>query len=102
MHTTPLKDNDVVLIITKISGNDSPGLGVLTCTINGDPYALETPEQVGIVLEEAAGINEGDVQAVHINGEKVQLDQLVGDKDAVTVELKRKQPVKKVRASKRK
>lgn len=102
VHTTPLKDNDVVLIITKISGNDSPGLGVLTCTINGDPYALETPEQVGIVLEEAAGINEGDVQAVHINGEKVQLDQLVGDKDAVTVELKRKQPVKKVRASKRK
>ena len=97
VHTTPLKDNDVVLILTKISGNDSPGLGVLTCIINGDPYALETPEEVGVVIKEAAGIDKGDVKAVYINGEEVQLDQLVGDGDAVTVELRQKQPRRKVK-----
>lgn len=88
ISTTPLNDGDVVLILTKIKGNEpAPGEGVLTCTIDGAEYALETPEQLSVVLANVAGYDLRQVRAVFINGEESPLDQLVGAGDEVEVHI---------------
>lgn len=85
VQTTPLEDGNVVLILTKIQGNET-GIAVLTCYVNGEEYALETPVQVGKVLSEVAGIDLGKVKTITINGDAAQADQLVGDGDNVEIE----------------
>lgn len=78
---TPLNDGEVVLILTKIKGNEA----VLTCWIDGSEYALETPAPASTVLAEAAGINPEDVAYILINGEEAELSRLVGGEDRVEV-----------------
>lgn len=85
ISATTLNDGEVILILTKIKGNVAPGLGVLTVTIDGQEYALETPEQLSVVLANVAGYDLRQVRAVFINGEGSPLDQLVGSGDFVVV-----------------
>lgn len=85
--STPLNDGDVVLIITKIKGNDGT-TGVLTCTINDEEYALETPDTIANVLKDVAKINLDDVVSVEVNGDEANLQDLVGDEDYIVVALK--------------
>lgn len=83
--STPLDDYDVVLIITKIQGNEG---GVLTCTINDEDYALETPDTIANVLRGLTNINPDDVVSVTVNGdEEANLEDLIGDGDCIEVEL---------------
>lgn len=85
---TPLNDGDVVLILTKIKGNTDVGDGVLSCTINGEMYALESPEQVGKVLETVLGMDLSKVQSILINGAEAAANQLVGSDDDIKVVMK--------------
>lgn len=86
IQTTPLKDGEVILILTKIKGNaPAPGEGVLTCVINGVEYALETAERIDVVLAQVVGYDLSSVRAVYINGEDSPFDQLVGAGDEVEV-----------------
>lgn len=86
ISTTPLHDGDVVLILTKIKGNaPAPGLGVLTVTIDGQEYALETPEQLGVVLANVAGYDITEIETMLVNGEESPFDQLVGAGDEVEI-----------------
>lgn len=83
---TPLNDGEVVLILTKIKGNGgAPGEGVLTVTIDGQEYALETPERLDVVLANVAGYDLNEVKSILVNGEESPLDQLVGSGDLVVV-----------------
>lgn len=87
---TPLNDGEVVLILTKIKGN---GLldrfrvapAVLTCTINGQEFALETPVEARLVLTEVAGFDLGEVDYILINGAPADPMQLVGNGDVLEV-----------------
>lgn len=81
---TPLNEGDVVLILTKIKGN-AVGEGALTCQINGEEYALETPVEASKVLAEVVGIDLNMVVNILINDESAELSQLVGDGDKVQV-----------------
>lgn len=85
IHSTPLKDQDVVLVLTKIKGN--AGEAVLTCEVNGAEYALETPVTVHHLLAEVVGLDLSEVGAVAVNGDDADLDQLVGAGDEISVEL---------------
>lgn len=85
--STPLNDGDVVLIITKIKGNDGT-TGVLTCTINDEEYALETPDTIANILKDVANINLDDVVSVEVNGEEANLQDLVGDEDYIVISFK--------------
>ncbi len=82
---TPLADFDVVLIITKIQGNEE---GVITCTINGEGYSLETPDTIANILRSLTDINPDDVVSVTVNGEEANLEDLIGEGDYIEVELK--------------
>ncbi len=81
INTTPLEDGQVVLILTKIKGNDA----VITCYIDGKEFALETPVQAQMAMAEAAGIDLDDVDFIRINGEEAELDRLVGSGDRIEV-----------------
>jgi molybdopterin converting factor small subunit len=82
---TPLNNGDVILVLTKIKGNTEPGYGALTCTINGEGYALETPEQIGKVLKDVVGINMDKIQSIMINGIEADSTQLIGSDDDIQV-----------------
>jgi ribosomal 50S subunit-recycling heat shock protein len=79
---TALNDGEVVLILTKIKGND-PGLGVLTCVVNGVEFALETPVEARVVLAQVAGYGLDKIGRILINGDEADLSQLVGDGDTI-------------------
>lgn len=99
VYETPLNDGEIILILTKIQGNDK-GVAVLTCIINDVPYALETPVEVSKVLTEAARFNLAEVKSITINGAVALPDQLVGDNDKIEVEFdKAKQKPKKAKAA---
>lgn len=85
IHTTPLNDGEVILILTKIKGN-APGEAVLTCSVDGVEFALETPDKIGNVLVNVAGYDLSKVKAVRVDGELSPLDQLVGGGDEIEVE----------------
>ncbi len=98
VQTTPLEDGQIILILIKIKGN--AGEACLTCTVNGDEYALETPDDVGNVLRNVVGYDLDEVKTVYINGEASPLDQLVGNGDNITVEfVGDEEPVKVVLAT---
>lgn len=82
---TPLAHFDVVLIITQIKGNEE---GVMTCTINGEGYALQTPDTIANVLRDLTDINPDDVVSVTVSGDEANLEDLIGDGDYIEVELK--------------
>lgn len=84
IYTTPLEDGNVVLIITKIEGNGPETKFVLTCTINGQDYALATPIPIGEVLEDVAEIDLSKVAKVLVNGVKTDPNRLVADGDVIT------------------
>ncbi|MDO8669364.1 MAG: hypothetical protein Q7K65_03670 [Candidatus Buchananbacteria bacterium] len=85
IKTTPLCNGDVILIITKIKGND--GSGVLTCTVNGQDYALETPDTIANILRDVVGIDPDSVISVTVDEEDANLQDLVGNGDEIDVEL---------------
>jgi len=82
---TPLNDGEVVLILSKIKGNE-PGLGALTCMIDGQEFALETPGEIGQILSDVAGYDLSQIRAIFVNGEESPFDQLIGNGDNITVE----------------
>lgn len=83
VQTTALEDGQVILILTKIKGN--AGEACLTCTVNGQAYALESPDQIGNVLRDVVDYDLEEVASVCVNGEVSPLDQLVGNGDEITV-----------------
>jgi len=83
---TALNDGEVILILTKIKGNTSDGLGVITCTVNGQEFATDSPKEVGEFLVEV-GFDLFQVASVRINGELAPHNQLVGNGDTISVEM---------------
>lgn len=82
--STPLNDGDVILIIQKIEGNDGVGIGALTCKVNDDEYALETPGEAQDILP-TLGFSLENVSSFKINGETALLNQLIGLGDVVSI-----------------
>jgi len=82
--TTPLEDDQIVLIVTQIKGN--VGEACLTCIVDGAGYALVSPDEVGNVLRDVVGYDLDEVKTVYINDEASPIDQLVGNGDNITVE----------------
>lgn len=87
--TTPLNGGDVVLVITKIQGNEA---GALTCMINDDQYALETPDTIANVLRDVVGKDPAKVTGVAVDGDEANLQDLVGDGDYIEVEFSDDEP----------
>lgn len=101
VHTTPLENGNVVLILTKIQGNET-GVAVLTCYVNEQEYALETPVEARKVLSEVAGIDPVKIKAITVNGKKAELSQLVGDGDYIVVEIEKAAKPAKLKAKNKK
>jgi hypothetical protein len=69
--------------LTKIKGN--VGEAVLTCRVNGEEYALETPDTVANVLTNVVGYDLSEIERVIINDDYAHFNQLVGAGDCVQV-----------------
>jgi hypothetical protein len=82
IHSTPLKDGEVILVLTKIQGNDA----VLSCTVDGEEFALESPVQVDTLLTSVVGVDLIAVEKIYLNGEEVELSRLVSRGDSISVE----------------
>jgi sulfur carrier protein ThiS len=82
IKNTALKNNDVVLILTKIKGN--VGDAVLQFTLNGEDFCAETPITIEDFLKNVVNVDLAKVSNVKINGTTAALDQLIGNCDALT------------------
>ena len=80
--TTPLEDGDIILVLKQIKGNEG---GALECVIDGQDYALATPDTIANILRDVVGKNPNDVISVKVNGDFAHLEDLVGDGDDIEV-----------------
>lgn len=83
--STPLDEGDVIAIVIKIQGNYGSN-GLLTCIINGQEYALETPDTIANVLKNVLHIDPATVASVTVDGDEANLEDWVGDEDDIEVE----------------
>jgi len=83
--TTPLKDGYVVLILTKIEGNESGGVKMFT--IDGDEYALDDEEYCyGDYLADVLDVDVDTIDYIVVNGEKQEdLDCIIKAGDVAEV-----------------
>jgi hypothetical protein len=83
---TPLNNEEIIFILTEIAGN--VGEFVLICSVNGRRYGLNTPSEIGVMLQKVVGIDLDKVASITVGDKAVHHSRLVGNGDIISVDMK--------------